>query len=175
MKKPLRFCRKRVVVWASLLVAVAAGAFWGYRSFNPPCRVRVHLATIPVGTDFACLVADDGGAMRTMDWSPSSELSIPFTMHPADCGWSYQNPDRPKVDWHAYVRWQPGEQYGVVTKGTDGTWRVTWFQAEAVSIPRLRWFFGCGEATFDLALGRTVPLPAEQVQTLGLAKVVGQR
>jgi hypothetical protein len=168
----MRFRRKRVVVWVSLLVIVAAGAFWAYRSFNPPWRVRVHLTNIPVGTNFVSLVADSGEALRNMEWSPNSELSVPFTMHPARCIWSFQNPDRPKVDWHAYVRWQPGERYGVVTRSRDGTWRISWFEADSAPIRGRRWLLGGGEASFDITAGRTVPLSAEQVRTLGLDKVV---
>ena len=98
---------------------------------------------------------------------------MPFTMHPVACNWSFHDPDRPAVDWHAYVRWQPGERYGVVTRHTDGAWRVSWFGAEAVPVRGRQWLFGGGEATFDVAAGQTVPLAAEQVQTLGLDTVAG--
>ena len=64
-----------------------------------------------------------------------AELSILTTMHPARCSWSRQNPDNPKVNWDAYVRWQPGERYGVVTRTKAGIWRVSWFEANAVPLP----------------------------------------
>jgi hypothetical protein len=103
-----------------------------------------------------------------MEWSPKSEILVPFTMHPAQCVWSEQNPDNPKVDWDAYVRWQPGERYGVVTRSTSGIWRVTWFEANAVPIRGRLLILGGGKVAFDLSLGQTVLLPREQIRWLGL-------
>lgn len=167
-------CRcKRVVARTALLAVVAGGALWVFLGVNPPWRVRVNVANLPVGTHYASLVADSGGTIRNMEWSPQSELMVPFTVHPAACIWSAHDPDRPEVDWPAYVRWQSGERYGVVTRHTDGTWRVTWFGAEAVPVRGQRWLLGRGEAAFDLAAGRTVPLAAERVRALGLDEVAG--
>ena len=104
--------------------------------------------------------------------SAFGELSDPFTLHPARCVWSYQNPDNPKVNWDAYVRWQPGERYGVVTRSTAGAWRVSWFEANAVPLRGRWWPFGGGEASFDVTAGQMVPLSAEQLTTLGLDKVL---
>ena len=165
------FRRKWVAVWVSLLVIFVAVTLWAYCIFNPPWRVCVHLTNIPAGTTFVSLVADSGGALHNMDWSPRSEISVPFTMHPADCIWSVQNPDNLDVDWHSYVRWQPGERYGVVTRSTDGTWNVAWFEADSVPIQGRLWLLGGGEASFDITAGRTAPLPAEQLRTLGLDEV----
>ena len=170
-QSPVPARRKRVVVWVILITVVAAAALWVGSIFSPPWRVRVYIANIPGGTNFASLVADSGGTLSNMEWSPNSELSMPFTMHPAQCNWSYQNPDNPKVDWHAYVRWQPGERYGVVTRSTDGTWRVCWFETDSVPIRGRLWVLGGGEASFDVAARQTAPLPMEQVRALGLEKV----
>ena len=175
LRNPVRFRRKRLVVWALLLAVVAAGAFWTYRFFNPPWRVRVHIENIPTGTDFACLVSDSGGMARSMEWSPKSELSTPFTMHPARCVWSYQSPDHPKVNWNAHVRWEPGERYGVVTRNAADIWRVSWFEANTVPLRGRSWLFGGGEASFDVYEGQMVPLSAEQVKSLGLEKVADRK
>lgn len=169
---PVPFRRRRAIVCALLLVIVAGAAF-GVRSyFVPPWRVRVHLTNIPVGTKYASLVADSGGDLRNMEWSPTSEFATPFTMHPAQCIWSYHNPDNPKVDWNAYVHWQTGQRYGVATRSTDGTWRVHWFESDAVPIRGRRWLLGGGEASFDITAGQVVGLSAEQVRALGLDKIV---
>lgn len=174
-QSPVSGRRKRVVVGVILLAVAAAAALWVNNIFSPPWRVRVHIANIPKGTTFASLVAESGGTLSNMEWSPSNELSTPFTMHPAECIWSYQTPDDPKVNWHAYVRWQPGERYGLVTRSTDGTWRVSWFGADSVPIRgRLR-LFGGGEVSFDVAGGQTVPLTVEQVKALGLQKIADSK
>ena len=166
-------CRpKMLLLVASVLSAViAAAVFWLYQSFHPSWRVRVSAINIPVGTDFASFVAESDGILSNMEWSPKSEIHLPFTMDPASCIWSIQNPDNPKVDWNAYVRWQPGERYGVVTRNTSGTWRVTWFEAGAVPIRGRLLVLGGGEVAFDLSLGQTELMPADQVRSLGLQDV----
>lgn len=172
-QSPIPVRRKRVVVWVILLAVAVAAALWLRSIFSPPWRVLVDITNIPTGTNFASLVVDSGGILSNMDWSPSSELATPFTMHPAQCIWSYQNPENPRVWWNAFVRWQPGERYGVVTRSTDGTWRVSWFGADSVPIEGRLWVLGGGKASFDLSAGQTVPLSAEQVKSLGLDKVLG--
>lgn len=161
--------RKWALVWAAVL-AVAGGAL-AVRWFTaPPWRVRVHVANLPAGTDFACLAAESDGTLHALDWSPPGILPPPLTMHPAQCGWSLQRPEDPKVDWHAYVRWRPGERYGVVTR-TAGVWRVHWFDADAVPLRGRWWPVRGGEAAFDVAVGQAASLSAGQVAAMGLSDV----
>ncbi len=167
-----RFHRKRAVLWVFLLAVVAGAAIGVCHFFSPTWRVRVDVTHIPPGTAFLSVAAESGGAVLNMDWSPANELSIPFTMHPATCTWSYQRPNNPNVNWDAYVRWQPGTLYGIVTRKTDGTWWVHWFEADAVPL-KGRWWLGGGRASFDLTAGQMVPLSGELVAALGLDKVVG--
>lgn len=164
--------RRRVVIRVTLITFFLSGVFWVYGIFNPSWRVRVYILNLPAGTYFVSLIAESEGTLRNMDWSPTSELSTPFTMHPADCSWScLVNPVDPKVDWHAYVQWQSGRRYGVLTQDTGGSWRVIWFEADKSPIPGLKRFLGVGEATFDVVVGKMMRLPAEDVIALGLDKV----
>lgn len=168
--------RKRGVVRAVVITIVLLAIFGVYRSFNPPWRVRIHITNIPTGTYFVSMVSDSDGKLRNMEWSPNSELSIPFTMHPANCIWSFQQDTKhPKVDWDAFVRWELGERYGVLTRDTTGVWRVGWFKAESTSISWYKWFLGRGETAFDVSKGTMIPLPDEQVIALGLDRIDGYR
>ena len=139
-----------------------------YQAFDPPHRVRIFVEHIPVGVEFLSLVASADGEIVNLDWSPNSELQMPFTMHPAHCVWSSQDPSNPKVDWHAYVQWRPAQRYGVVTRKTDGAWQVVWFAAEQVPLRGKRLLLGGGRVEFDLAQERAEPLVPDQVQRLGL-------
>lgn len=162
----------RRAVWAILLVIVGSTMVWVYSIFNPSWRVRVYITNIPAGTNFISLVADSGGALCNMDWSPSDELSIPFIMHPAECIWSHPRvPNLAELDWDAYVQWQQGERYGVVTRNTTGTWNVCWIEADAIPVRGQR-LFGNRVGTFDLATGKTVPLLEAQLEALGLDKAL---
>jgi hypothetical protein len=155
---------------ASVLIgtALALGG-WFYLYLNPPDRVRISITNIPRGVDHASLAADLAGELRALDWSP--KMIVSTAMHPARCIWSSQNPESPKVDWDAYVRWRPAERYGVVTRTTDGLWSITWFDASELPVRRRLPVLGGGEVAFDVAKGRNEPLTSEQVRTLGLQPV----
>jgi hypothetical protein len=90
-------------------------------------------------------------------------------MHPAQCIWSYQDdPANPKVDWDAHIRWHHGRRYGVVMRGTDGTWRVVWFAADKVPLRGNRWLLGGGSAEFDLLGKQAEPLTPDELKQLAL-------
>jgi hypothetical protein len=152
------------------LLAVALLVFLGYSCQNPPDRVRIHVTNIPRGIAFLSLAALRDGRLQSMAWSPKYIFN-PLSMHPADCIWSHQDPEDPKVDWDAYVHWERGERYGIVTRDTAGGWWITWFDPSAVPLTGHLPLLGGGEVHFDLSQGVTEPLSAGQLTELGLDKV----
>lgn len=153
-------------------LSVAVMLTWlAYRQFHPYDRIRVFLPNLPADTRFACLVSEKQGQLQAMLWSPA--MLVPFTMHPADCAWSFHELRKaPKIDWLAYVQWEFGERYGVVTRSTAGVWEVTWFQPGQPAITDRHAILGGGQATFDLSEGSAELLSAERLNQLGLAAVL---
>src|SRR5437660_117286 len=80
------------------------------RAVHPPDRVKVAVTGLPPDTYYASLVSQGGGMVQNLDWYLPSEIGVPFTGHPAFCGWSYQDATKPpRIDWDAYVQWREAE------------------------------------------------------------------
>jgi hypothetical protein len=144
-----------------------------YFGFRLPNRVRIAVTNIPTGTRYASLVAEADGELKNMFWLvPSPFLAVPSAMHPAKCVWSDQSSEGPpRVDWDAFVQWEWGTRYGVVTRSETRIWHVTWFTADQVAICGRVPVFGGATAAFDLSQGQKELLPAEAVNKLGLRDV----
>jgi hypothetical protein len=153
------------------LLIVAVLVYFVYSCQNPSDRVRLYATNIPRGTDFLSVAALRGGRLHSMAWSPK-HIFDPMTMHPADCSWSHLiHPNNPQVDWAAYVRWQWGDRYGIVTRDTEGNWRITWFDISTVSLEGHKPLLGGGEVRFDMSQGVTEPLTDRQRTELGFDNV----
>lgn len=141
-----------------------------YLVINPPSRIKVSASHLPTDTLFVSLVSKSRGTIKNMDFYLRSELIIPFTMEPSDCGWAKPEHDDlwRTTGWKAYVQWEWGEQYGVVTMRGDNIWRVTWFPASEVPIKGHWLILGNGEAQFDISKGNTTVLSEIQRKELHL-------
>jgi hypothetical protein len=158
---------RRLTALAVVLFILGLLALLGQLYFNPPDRVRVSVINIPDDVYFVSLAAATRGKLQTMHWSVKK--IVVGTMHPTRCTWSYH--PGPSIDWSAYVKWQSGEKYGVVTRTTDRVWRVTWFEANALPICGRVIVLGGGTAYFDMSKGRALPLLPEEVKDLCLEDV----
>ena len=65
------------------------------------------------------------------------------------------------------VMWKFGSRYGVVTRGTDKVWRITWFEAVDLPIEGRGPLLGEGEVEIDLAKGRTAQMNADDMRRFG--------
>jgi hypothetical protein len=164
---------RKTSLFVMLGVGVLAGAvYFVYSCSNPADRVKVTVRGLTAETYFVSLVSESVGVVQNMPWYPRHVLG-PFTMHPAGCSWSYHNGPVPLGnDWNACVQWRRGERYGVVTRAKDLSWCVTWFAPESATIIGALPLLGGGQANFDLALGKTEPLPERLVQSLELTEVL---
>ncbi len=160
-----------VLFFSSLLILCL---LWPFFALCPPDRVKIAVTNLPPDTHFASIVAESEGVLRNMDWSVPSPfvISFPNRMHPADCTWSLQDSRHPpRIDWDAYVSWEWGTRYGVVTMSRGGVWKVTWFASEEIPLRGRVLLLGGGRAGFDLAGRASEPLPAAEVRQLGLQNV----
>jgi hypothetical protein len=162
-----RFYRWAVILGVIAMSVVAGLIFFVYTCNNPRDRVNVEIDRVPADVSFCCAVCETGGVRRTMKWY-LWHLG-PFTMDAASCSASYRfGPGPIKAD----VEWQFGERYGVVTRSTDGQWRITWFDADTVPIKGRNVLTGGGKVIFDLSIGQTEQLTDDQVSALGLRDVI---
>jgi hypothetical protein len=143
----------------------------GYFTCNPSDRVEVAFRNVPAGIHYLSVVVEVDGALRHLDWSIPGGLGVPGWMSPPDCTVSFRNPDKPNEKANYFVRWEDGTRYGVVSRKTDKTWWVDWFEPEAVPLEGRAVVFGGGKAEFDLGKGKREPLPPAQVKALGLEGV----
>jgi len=139
---------------------------------SPSDRVKVSATNIPSGAYFVSFVAMRDGKVANMDWSLRGLFWDTSTMHPVKCVWSYQVfPDHPKVDWNAWVQWRFGDQVGVLTRMTDLSWQVFWFDPAQVPLEGRSVLFGNGYAAFDYSKTKQEPAPDGMIISLGLEKV----
>lgn len=159
-----------ILIFISLTLIIGSLGLVIYQALNPPDRIKVTTSQLPPDTVFISFISESNGIQQNMDWYPKGEIGIPFTMRPSRCVWSsleYKEP--PKIiDWDAYVKWQWGERYGLVTRNKGGKWKVTWFKAKDLTITRHWPIIGNGEAFFDLNKGVTIDMPNDKVRALGL-------
>jgi hypothetical protein len=167
--------RKHILKAVALCVGVAALAVFAllfYLNCVPPNRVKVSAINIPSGSYYVSFVAMRDGKVVNMLWSGTDELGMAFTRHPLGDVWSYQLfPDRPRVDWNSWVQWEFGEKYGVLTRMTDESWHIFWFDPTQVPIQGRRFLFGGGLTEFDCSKGKSEPVTMATVLDLGLAEV----
>src|SRR5947209_495418 len=127
--KMKRWCVTGSVTFLILnLVVICAVLLYLYLTFNPPQRVQVRLINLPPEVYFACLVSRTDQGMEVMDWSPESEIMMPFAMHPARCVWSFRDTDSAGDDTTAYVNWR-NSSYGIVTRSKKCAWKIAWFKS----------------------------------------------
>ena len=166
--------RSRDWYWAGLTVPLLFPlSFIVYLGYVPPNRVKVSAINIPSGAYYVSFVAQRDGLIVNMDWWPLGELSPPTTMHPARCNWSYQSfPDRPSVLWDAWVRWEWGQKYGVLTRMRDESWHVFWFDEKQIPLQGRKFLLGGGLAEFDCRNAESEALATDyEIQRLGLQGV----
>src|SRR6185437_3210373 len=118
MKRQLGKSFATIVLFSTSVILIAGAVCLGmYLFFNPSDRVKVTISQLRRVTVFISFVSESNGVMQNIDWYPRSELRIPFTMRPSESVWSsLELKEVPKIDWDAYVKWQLGERYGVVTR-----------------------------------------------------------
>jgi hypothetical protein len=130
MNYPLSKKHSTLINIATAILIVGAVILCIYLVINPPSRIKVSTFHLPIDTKFVSVVSKSGGTVKNMNFYLRSELIMPFTAEPSDCGWTKPEHDDlwRTVGWRAYVQWEWGEQYGVVTTRGDNIWRVTWFR-----------------------------------------------
>lgn len=149
------------------LAGLAVLIFLAYDCVYPRDEVQVNVTGIPDDVYFLCFVAQAQGKLHGMKWY-RSHIFGPFTMSGLTSG----GDRRQTTDFHDQVAWIFGERYGVITRGRDRGWRITWFEASEVPLIGRSILTGQGTATFDLTNGQTEPLPAGDVESLGLRAVL---
>ena len=124
------------------------------RIYRPGNQVRVAVENLPQDVFYASIIADTDSGLKNMHWL----VANPWTgtrepIHPNDCTWSMSYfKDGPKrIDWDAWVQWEWGSRYGVVTMNRKEEWSVAWFGAEEIPLEGRAWGKGDGKASFDLA------------------------
>ena len=143
-----------------------------FPSPNRDDSVRLFVENIPEDVCYLSIIAESNGELKNMEWRvPNPWMGGRQNMHPKSCLWSIHDNGHPRrIQWDAYVGWELGGRYGVVTMNRQKEWSVTWFDADEVPLK-----VG-GEkmerrARFDLARRKKEILPEKDVLTLGLDKV----
>ena len=148
---------------AFVLLAIGGMATFVYFAFHPRDRVQCTVKNMPVGTRWFCLASENDGQIELMDWSPYH--IFPGRMTPQSCTLSYPAEEARLV--RRDVMWQFGNRYGVVTRGTDKKWRITWLNAADVPIHGRVFLFGEGEVEMDLAKGQTELMNTDDIRRFG--------
>jgi hypothetical protein len=166
----MKLFRRHWLLTTILFLGLCAAVFVGL----PSNRVRISATHLPPDTSFNALVAETSEGVRLMDWS----VRVPFlgtssNAHPVRCTWSWPlvDPTQIGMTWNAFVRWEWGTRYGILTMNQAGKWLVFWFAPEDVPLEGRGFWQSNGHAHFDLIGKRPENFPREDLKKLGLSEL----
>jgi hypothetical protein len=161
---------RRLIIVGVIAIFIVVGLGWCiYVGNNPGDQVTLRFYHLPDDVDSLVIVHESGGRADAMKWYYHDELGFPFTSksgRPVRVYLSSNGP--PGVYYGPPVQWQAGERFGVVMLIKDGTWRIAWFNAEAVPIQGRNLLGRNGQVTFDRSNSEIVSLKDEDAAAFGL-------